>query len=120
MNAVPFTVEVYAGFGQCEGLLSDDGDAVALEFQIADNIARVLKTDVRQVRIPLKDLASVSLKKGWFGMSWMGVKIVLQAARMDVLKDVPGMVQGQVELSIARKDREAAERFVAGLHQMEE
>lgn len=119
MNAVPFTVELYGGFGKCEGLLSDQGEHVTLEFQIADTVAGLLKTGVRQVMVPLKDLASVTLTKGWLGTSWLGMKIVLQAARMETLKDVPGMSQGRVELSIARKHRDAAERFVAGLHQDE-
>ena len=43
----------------------------------------------------------------------------LQAARMVVFKDMPGASQGRLELSIARKDREAAEKFVAGLHEQE-
>jgi hypothetical protein len=35
---------------------------------------------------------------------------------MDVVKDVPGMVQGKLELGIARKDRDLAKQFVDGLH----
>ena len=116
-NAVPFTLEIYGGFGKCEGLLRDDGEAIMLEFQMMDNFAGVIKTDVRRARIPLKDLVSVTLVKGWLGTSWLGLKIVLQAASMEALQDVPNMSQGRVELSIARKNREAAEQFVAGLYQ---
>lgn len=120
MNAVPFSIEFFGGLGRCEGLLQDDGDHVVLEFQNKDTVAGILKSAVRQVRVPLKDLVSVTLTKGWLGTSWLGVTIVLQAARMDTLKDVPGMSQGRIELKVARKNRDVAEKFVAGLHQEEE
>lgn len=117
MNTVPFKVDLYAGFGQCSGLLRDEGDHLVLEFQNQDKIAGIIKSGVRQVRVPLSDLVSVTITKGWLGGRWMGVTIVLQAARMETLQDIPGMRQGKVELSVASKDRDAAERFVTGLHQ---
>jgi hypothetical protein len=40
MNAVPFTVgHLYAGFGQCDGLLQDEDDHLDLEFQIKNALA---------------------------------------------------------------------------------
>ena len=91
MNTVPFTVGLFGGLGQCEGLLRDEGEHVVLEFQNKDTVAGILKSGVRQVRVPLKDLVSVTLTKGWLGTSWLGVTIVLQSARMETLQDVPGM-----------------------------
>jgi hypothetical protein len=118
MNSVPFTLgRLYGGFGQCDGLLRDEGDQLALEFQIKDAIAGVLKTGVRQARIPISDLVSVTLTKGWLGTTWLGVTITLQAARMETFKDLPGAAPGRLELRVARKDTAAAERFVAGLHE---
>jgi hypothetical protein len=118
MNTVPFTVgKLYAGFGECHGLLHDEGDHLCLEFQTKDTVAGIFKSGVKRVRVPLAELASVTLTKGWLGTSWCGVKIVLQAAKMETLKDVPGMSQGRVELSIARKDRHAAEKLVADLYE---
>jgi hypothetical protein len=117
MNTVPFKVDLFAGFGSCNGLLRDEGEHLALEFQNQDNIAGIIKSGVKQVRVPLNDLVSVTITKGWLGGRWMGVTIVLQAARMETLQDIPGMSQGRVALSVASKDRDAAERFVAGLHQ---
>lgn len=117
MNACPFTVDMYGSLGRCEGILRDEGGHLAMEFQIKDSLAGILKTGVRTIRIPLKELVSVTITKGWLGTSWMGVKIVLQGVSMETLKDVPGMSQGKVELSVARKDRESAEKLVAGLHE---
>jgi len=120
MNTVPFTVETYAGFGKCEGLLRDEGEVVSLEFQIKDTVAGILKSGIKNVRVPLTELASVTITKGWLGTGWLGVTIVIQGTRMETLKDIPGMSMGRVELRIARKDRDAAERFVAGLHQTDD
>lgn len=121
MDVIPFTLgNLYAGFGKCEGLLREEDGHLCMEFQIKDNIAGLLKTGVQQVRIPLRDLISVTLTKGWLGNCWLGVKIVLQAARMEVLEQMPGASQGRIELSIARKDRNAAEQFVAGLYEQVE
>jgi hypothetical protein len=65
-------------------------------------------------------LVSVTLTKGWLGTTWLGVTIVIQAAKLETLRDVPRSSQGRVELSIARKDRDAAEKFVANLHESDE
>jgi hypothetical protein len=118
MNMVPFTIgDLYGGLGECHGLLRDDGDHLAFEFQTQDSLAGIIRSNVKEVRVPLKELVSVTLTKGWLGTTWLGVTIVIQAARLETLKDVPGMNQGRVELSIARKDRDAAERLVADLHE---
>ena len=121
MKLVPFRIDsIYAGLGACNGLLRDEGEQLCLEFEIKDSVVGLLKSGVKQVRIPMKDLVSVTLVKGWLGRTWLGVKIVIQAAQMTTLKDVPGTTGGRVELSIARKDREAAEEFVASLHTQDE
>jgi hypothetical protein len=121
MNTVPFALDkIWAGFGKGGGLLRDEGTHLCLEFQLEDAVVGAFKSGVKQVRVPLKDLVSVTLTKGWFGQKWAGVRIVIQAARMDVLQDMPTASQGRIELSVSRKDYDAAEKFVADLHQKDE
>lgn len=121
MHAVPFTLDnVWAGFGHVEGLLHDEGGSLCFEYRLKDAIVGALRSEVKQLRVPLKDLVSVSLTKGWLGNNWLGVKIVIQTARMDVLEDMPGASQGRIVLKISGKDSEAAEAFVANLHQQDE
>ncbi len=121
MNTVPFSLgNLYAGFGECEGMLHDEGEYLAFEFQVKDSVAGIFKSGIRKVRVPLKDLVSVTLSKGWFGTTWTGVTIVLQAARLETFQEIPGASHGKIELAIARKDRDAAERLVAGLHEPDE
>jgi hypothetical protein len=118
MNTVPFSVDILAGFGKCEGMLKDaGGGTISIEFQNSDKFGGLIKSDVKQVNVPLNDLTSVTITKGWLGNTWLGVKIVLQGKNLTTLKDVPGMSQGRVELNVARKDVAAAERFVDGLHE---
>jgi hypothetical protein len=112
MNAVPFSLEVYGGFGECNGLLKDEENHLSLEFQTQDAVAGVLRSDVRHRRIPLDDLVSITLTKGWLGTNWLGIKLVIQTTSLETLKDVPGTSQGRIELSIARKDVEVAEQFL--------
>jgi hypothetical protein len=118
MNTVPFTLDnAWAGFGQGEGLLRDEGTHLCLEYQLTDAVVGVIKGGVKQVRVALKDLTSVTLTQGWFGQKWAGVKIVIQATRMDVLQDLPGASQARIELGISAKDYKAAQKLVADLHQ---
>jgi hypothetical protein len=114
IDALPFKIgEIYAGFGECHGLLRDEGEHLTIEFQVQDSVAGVLKSKIRHVQIPLDEIVSLTLTKGWLGTSWLGVKVAIQTSRLETLKDVPGASQGRIELSIARKDVEAAEMFVA-------
>lgn len=117
MNSVPFSIQILGGWGQCEGLLREEDRGLTLEFQSKDAVAGLLKTGVKRVHVPLKDLVSVTLSKGWLGGRWLGVTLVLQAARLETLQEVPGMSQGKVELRIAAKDRAAAELLVENLHE---
>jgi hypothetical protein len=121
MDTVRFTLsDVFAGFGEGHGLLRNEGSHLCLEYQVQDGIVGMLKSEVRQVRIPIEDVSSVTLTKGWFGMNWWGVKIVIQGTNMEAFEDVPGASGGRVELSISGKDHEAAENFVYRLHIHEE
>jgi len=114
MNAVPISLgEMYEGFANCHGLVRDEGDHLCLEFQMQDSLVGLVKSGIKEVRIPLADLASVALERHWFGLA---TNLVIQVSRMDSVKDVPGMSQGRLALGVARKDREAAAKFVAELH----
>ncbi len=121
MRSVPFSIPyLYGGLGECHGVLHDEGDALRFEFQLKDNFGGLIKSKVKQIRLPVKEIVSVQLTKGWLGTTWCGLKIVIQTASLEPLKEIPGMSQGKVELSIARKDVPAAEAFVDGLYTQDE
>jgi hypothetical protein len=113
MKTLPFTIpHLYCGLGDCHGLLRDDGLHLCLEYQVQDNVFGALRTGPKVVRIPIKELQSVELRKGWFSTT-----LVLQSSSLHAVHQVPGNRQGKVELRIDRKDRPLAEEIVAGLHE---
>lgn len=117
MRSVPFTIgSLYAGLGQCHGIVYDEGNYFRFEFQIKDSISGILKTSVKQIRIPVVQIEAVELVKSWLNTSRSGVKIILQATTLDTFKDIPGMSHGKVELSVSAINQPLAEAFVAGLY----
>lgn len=113
-NTVPFKIRLRRNrLARCYGLIRDEDDHLCLEFQLVDRVFGLLKSGIRQVRIPLGELVSVELKKGWLGMrTWL----VIQVSCLETVRDVPGAGQGRLALRVAGKDLEAATRFVADLH----
>ncbi len=93
-----------------------EGNTFRFEFQIKDSLAGLLKTDVKEVRIPGKEIDSVQLMRKWWGTSKQGVKLVLQATGLATFKDIPGASQRQLILSVARRDVDMAQAFVDGLY----
>ena len=117
MNVVPFNLDdLYAGLGECRGLLKRDGNQLHFEIQIQDAIAGILKSDVREVFVPIDEVVSLKLTEGWLGINWLGVKLVLQTSSVERLSEMPGASQGRVQLKIARKDIENAQGFLRTLY----
>lgn len=110
MAAIPFLIDdACAGFAHCHGLIRDEGETLVIEFQTQDAIAGVIKTDIQEACIPLKEIAGITLKKSWFGLS---NQLAIQLASMKHATGLPGMQQGRFLLPIARADRDAAESLV--------
>jgi len=114
MHAVPYHYdELYGGLADCQGLIRVDGKDLCLEFQVKDSVIGALKSSVKEVRIAIRELSSARLERRWFGLV---NKLLIQASRLEPVKDVPGMNQGRIILGIARRDRLAAEQLIADLH----
>jgi hypothetical protein len=99
----------------CSGLLHCEGAHLQLEYQYADNFLGLVKGGVKHVDIPISELDSIDLVDAWYRHP----KLILQARRMEAVKDVPGMKQGRVELLLARADVDAARALVDALHKPE-
>ena len=108
---LPFSIPgTYQGFAEVAGLATLDGDALVLEFEVKDAVLGLLRSGVEAVRLPVDDLASVSLDQ-----SWLHADLVVRARSMRSVRELPGSRQGQVSLRIARRDRATAEEFTATL-----
>ena len=113
MNSVRF--RTFGTIASAEGLARYEVGVLHLEYQLFDGLLGVLKSGVKHLDIPLTDLASIKLERGWLG----GQKIIIQATTMEAVRKVPGMSQGRIELKIDRADREAAQLLVDGLRKPE-
>ena len=115
MDAVPFKINDVSFLTEAEGLLRNEGTHLCLEYQTQDGILGVFKGEITQFRLPMDDVAAVTLTKGWFD-KWWGAKVVIQCACMEALQAMLGASQGRIELRIAPRDLEAADHFVYQLH----
>ena len=102
MNAVPFSLEVYGGLGECNGLLKDEENLLSLEFQTQDAVAGVLKSDIKHVEIPLDDLVSIGLTKGWLGT---------KVSTSTVLRETAGISEYRRRRQCKRLREEDAKRW---------
>lgn len=110
-QSLPFTIQnVFQGFAETEGMLSVDGTDLKLEFRTADSVVGLLKSGVREVRLPLETIQEISFRKGWFGCS-----LAIRVAEMRLASEVPNFKQGEIALSIARKHSQAASDLVSSI-----
>src|SRR5438128_2361283 len=101
MKSLPFCIpKLYWGFGECHGLLRDEGTHLCLEYQVKLGAFRT-------------ELETVELQKGWFG----NTTVTLRASSLQAIGQVPGSRQGKLELRIDGKDRKLAEEIVSGLYE---
>ena len=87
-----------------------DGADLRLEFQTTDAVVGLLKSGVREVRLPLDGVEEVAFRKGWFGCS-----LVIRVAGMRGASEVPNFKQGEIALSIAKKHSQAAADLVSSI-----
>lgn len=117
MDTLPFTLwNVFGGLASADGLLRNEGTHLCAEYQVTDGFFGVLKSNVREIRIPMEEVVSANLTRGWLGLNWLGIKLVIQVSHMDRLQGMPDASQGRMTLRIARADRAAAEAFVERLY----
>jgi hypothetical protein len=123
MNVVPFKFQ-FGGFydfvSEGRGLLKDEGDYLTLEFQQQDVWLGIFNSAVQSIRVPVNEVVSLELSKGWLGAYSLCASLMLQTTNIQLLDDLPAASQGRVQLKIARKDIEAAERFVEDFHDRHE
>jgi hypothetical protein len=102
--AVPFSIEgVNSGFTAVNGLAKVEDKALKLEFQSADAIIGIVKSDLKIVSIPFSSIRKMEFKKGWFS-----TKFTVQTKSMSDLKDIPGAKSGFLELTVKKAHRREA------------
>ena len=110
-GTLPFSFsDVYGGFAEAHGLARLEESELVLEFEVKDAVLGVIKSGLKDVRIPLSDIASVRIKKGWFSS-----KVVVCTTSLAALADVPTADQAQVTLRVKRANKALALSFVGAV-----
>ncbi len=111
MLSLPFKItNLFSDLAEAHGLVNMEGDFLRMEFQTQDAILGLLKSQLKEIRIPIQELNSAIYQKKLFG-----TKIILRANKLTTLSRVPGHEKGQVVLEISRKDRDIAEQLTSSL-----
>ncbi len=111
MSSLPFSILMYAGFAKADGLLRLEGSSLVLEYQIQDRGLGLLKTDLKELRIPILEIEHVTLKTGWFGPP----RLVVQTETMRASRQIPGSQHGTFELTLDKNHQLAAKHLISAL-----
>lgn len=110
--SLPFTfTQVYQGFGEDGGVLRATPEGLTLEFEVKEALLGLLKSGVKEISIPMREIASVTLKKGWFR-----TRLIIRATHLKTLREVEGNQGAEITLRVSRKDRALADELVAMLN----
>ncbi len=111
MLTIPFSVpDAYEGLADVEGLARFEADVLTLEFQAKDAFFGVVKSDVKEVRIPLADLVAAVFTRKMFGAT-----LKLRVRSMALVETIPGASRGELTLKFARQDRDDAHALASRL-----
>lgn len=109
MASLPFFISMYAGLGKADGLLRQEGGALVLEFQIQDRAMGLLRSDLKELRVPIQEIEEIKLKTSWFRPP----RLIIQTETMRVSRQVPGSEHGTFELTIDNRHRLAAKHLIS-------
>ena len=111
MQTLPFSIKkIFEGLAESEGILKVSDKMLHLEFQTKDTVFGVLKSDVRQLEIPLDKIQDIQFKKGMFGD-----KIIIRANDLKTFEDVPNQKGGEIELHLDKKHRHESIMLVSDI-----
>lgn len=109
--SVPFKIsDANYGFAPVDGVGKFSAAGIVLEFEA--KIFGLMKTGVKEVRIPLAEILDVKLKSGTFNTKiekLFGTKIEIRLNNFSTLSEVPNK-DGKIILKVHRSDRELAEK----------
>lgn len=100
----------FEGFAESKGLLLLKNGAIIIQFQTKDAILGMVKSDLKNVDIPLENLIEISYKKSIFGN-----KLILLVDNLSFVELLPSSDSNEIVLSIARKDIDTAIDLVRAL-----
>ena len=106
-SAATFKIpDLYQSLAVATGIARVDEEHLHLEFETRDSVFGALKSSLKEVQIPIKDIANVRLER----IFWT-TKLTLQSHRLKSFEHVPGHESGKIVLVIDRQAQAAAEQL---------
>lgn len=106
---IPFRIKnLNYGLAEARGLLHIGEEELILEFESQDTVVGLIKSDLKELKIPFGDIEEMNYKPGWFG-----AKIEIVGKSMKIMSELPGGDHGTATLHIRRKDKKTAERVLS-------
>ena len=109
---LPVRAEAFQGLADVDGMLLFDGASLRFEFRTTDALFGVLRSDPKQVMVPLANIEAVRRGRGWF---WLNPYIEIELNDFALLSQVPGSQDGRWRLRVRLRDRQSLHRFAAAL-----
>lgn len=106
---VPVHADAYGGFGDMHGLLSFDGRQLKLAFQNQDAFFGVLKSEARELLLPLSAIERIATRAGWF---WLSPSVELDFNDFALAARMPGSRGHSARLKVRFRDRKPLRRLV--------
>lgn len=103
-HVVPFKLsDLYGGFAEAFGLIKIEKKTLVLEIETKDTITGLIKSGVKRYTFPIEAINSVKFKNSFFSR-----KLIISFINMVSLEQFPYRKEDCIELSIAKKDIDAA------------
>lgn len=106
------SVLFYSGFFIEKGVIRIEKDCLLIEYRKVDSLFGVLKSKVKEVRIPLSEITNVKLERKF----WLS-KLTLRAKSLKTFEDVPGESDGYLKLTFTPRARVAVFNLVKDIEQ---
>ncbi len=111
-KSLAVSTEAWGGLGTLSGLLVLDGGQLTLEYQTADAILGLLRSDVKRIALPLAHLRAIETRAGFF---WLMPKLELQFSQISHAIMMGGDTAGEICFSVRFTHRKQMCQFADAL-----
>lgn len=122
MNRFPFRISgVLNGLARTEGIARFDPDAIALELETRDSLFGLIRSGLREVFLPARELDAIRMRSGPFR-----TRLHITARSMRTFSRIPGWRGTELVLTFSVKYKTALKLAVSNLrvriteHEIEE
>lgn len=111
-KSLAVSTDAWGGFGTLSGLLILDGGQLSLEYQTADAILGLLRSEVKRIALPLAHLRVVQARAGFL---WLMPKLELQFSQISHAIMMGGNTAGEIRFSVRFAHRQQMRQFADAL-----